>query len=321
VLRLRPDHFWAQCLAAICEIQTNQHGRAQVGLSVCLQREPRFVWLYLLRGFAAGQSAVQARVAGKALGIADGSFEAGAENQFEAAEADYQKALELLEQEPNEELHYVLFVNRALMRFQRGRLDDAVSDFRRAIQLDGRHQHAYAGLAQVFERQKKWDEAVEQLTRAIERKPGWAPLYRDRAAVQMERDDQAPAHRATALNDLEEAIRDEAPGRAVLASDQTARGELLRTSQRFEDALAACAAALDVVPDTTGLSACVRWCCSTRGVTRRRFARVTPRSHQGSRGPTSTRSAARPGPPAATRPVPSTIIRRPWKCVPASRAF
>jgi tRNA A-37 threonylcarbamoyl transferase component Bud32/tetratricopeptide (TPR) repeat protein len=144
VLRLRPDHFWAQCLAALCAIQTSQHARAQVGLNVCLQREPQFVWLYLLRGFAAGQSAVQAR-------------EAGAEHQFEAAEADYQKALALLEEKPNDELRYVLFVNRGLMRSQRGRLDEAVADFAQAIRINDRHHHAYAGLAQVFERQKRWN--------------------------------------------------------------------------------------------------------------------------------------------------------------------
>ena len=68
VLRSQPDHFWAQCLAAICAIQTNQHGMA----TNRPERLPRsasrgFVWLYLLRGFAAGQSAVQARAAGKAL--------------------------------------------------------------------------------------------------------------------------------------------------------------------------------------------------------------------------------------------------------------
>jgi tetratricopeptide (TPR) repeat protein len=39
------------------------------------------------------------------------------------------------------------------------------------------------------------------------------------------------------------------PGRTVLAGDQTARGDLLRQSQRFDEALAACAAALEVVPD------------------------------------------------------------------------
>ena len=249
VLRLQPDHFWAQCLAAICAIQTNQHGTATNGLNLCLQREPGFVWLYLLRGFAAGQSAVQARMAGKALQIQDGSFEAGAAEQFEAAEADYRKALELLERKPNDELRYVLLVNRALMRSQRGRLDEAVADFAEAIRLDGRHYNAWAGLAQVLQRQKRWDEAVEQFTQAIARKPGWPPLYRGRAAVQRTRDDPSPAQRAAALHDLEDAIRFEEPGNSVLASDQTDRGELLRESRRLEEALAACDAALQVRPD------------------------------------------------------------------------
>jgi len=249
VLRLQPDHFWAQCLSAICSIQTNQPGMASIGLNVCLQREPQFVWLYLLRGFASGQAAVQARAAGKALQIRDGSFEAGAENQFEAAEADYRKALELLARRPSDELRYVLLVNRALMRSQRGKLDQAVADFAEAIRLDERHYNAYAGLAQVYERQQKWDEAVEQLTQAIARKPGWSPLYRGRATVQMARDDASPEDRAAALRDLEDAIRHEAPGNTVLASDHTQHGELLRRGRRFEDALGACDTALKVVPD------------------------------------------------------------------------
>jgi tetratricopeptide (TPR) repeat protein len=164
------------------------------------------------------------------------------------AEADYQRALELLEARPNDELRYVLFVNRGLMRSQRGRLDGAVADFEQAIRVNERPHHAYAGLAQVSERQKRWDEAVEQFTRAIERKPGWAPLYRGRAAVHMGRSDPSPAERAAALADLERAIQYEPPGHAVLAGDQTARGELLRQSRQFEEALAACAAALEVVP-------------------------------------------------------------------------
>ena len=249
VLRSQPDHFWAQCLGAICAIQTKQYGTATNGLNVCLQREPGFVWLYLLRGFAAGQSAVQARVAGKALQIQDGSFEAGAAEQFEAAEADYRKALERLEQKPSAELRYVLLVNRALMRSQRGKLEEAAADFAEAIRLEGRYYNAWAGLAQVLQRQKRWDEAIEQFTQAIARKPGWPSLYRGRAAVQRTRDDPSPAQQAAALHDLEDAIRFEEPGNSVLASDQTDRGELLRESRRLEEALVACDAALQVRPD------------------------------------------------------------------------
>jgi tetratricopeptide (TPR) repeat protein len=135
------------------------------------------------------------------------------------------------------------------MRSQRGKLDEAVADFEAAIQVNQRPHHAYAGLAQVCQRQKNWDDAVEQFTRAIARKPGWPPLYRCRAAVQLGRDDPSPAQRAAALGDLEEAIRHEAAQSAALAGDHTARGELLRQSQRSEEALAACDAALAVVPD------------------------------------------------------------------------
>jgi tetratricopeptide (TPR) repeat protein len=233
VLRLQPDHLWAQCLSAIGSIQTHQYGMAKLALNVCLQREPDLVWLYLLRGFASGQSAVQAR----------------AKEQFEAAEADYREALERLDRKSNDELRYVLMVNRALMRSQRGRLDEAVADFTEAIRLDGRHYNAYAGLAQVFERQRKWDEVVARFTQAIARKPGWAPLYRGRAAVQRTRDDAPPAHRAAALGDLEAAIRYEVPSNPILASDHTRRADLLRQDQRFEEALAACDAALEAVPD------------------------------------------------------------------------
>src|SRR5262249_39232713 len=152
--------------------------------------------------FATGQSAVQARAASRALQIEDGSFEAGAENQLEAAEADYRKALGMLEQRPHAELRYAPLVHPALMRSHPGRLDEAAADFRAAIQLDGRHHHAYAGLAQVFQRQERWDEATEQFTRAIEHRPGWSPLHRARAAVHLARDDPAPAHYAAALGDL-----------------------------------------------------------------------------------------------------------------------
>jgi tetratricopeptide (TPR) repeat protein/tRNA A-37 threonylcarbamoyl transferase component Bud32 len=248
VLRSQPDHFWAQCLAAICAIQTKQYGMARLSLNACLRRAPEFVWLYLLRSFASGQSAVQARVAGKALGIEDGSFEAGVENRFEAAETDYRAALERLERKPSDELRYILMVNRALMRAQRGRLDEAVADFQEAIRLDGRPYNAYAGLAQVFERQKKWDDAQAGFTLALARNPGWPPLYRRRAAVQRGRQDASPAHRAAAMSDLEDAIRHEEPGSPELARDHTGRGELLRGSGRLEEALAACDAALAIVP-------------------------------------------------------------------------
>jgi tetratricopeptide (TPR) repeat protein len=222
---------------------------AKLGLSACIERKPDFAGLYLLRGYASAQTAVQARAVSKTLGITDGSIEAAAEVQFDAAEADAAKALELLKENPNDELSFAVLVNRALARFQRGRLEASVADFQQAIRLDGRHAVAYDDLALVLQAQGKWDQAVEQLTRAIERKPDWVRLYRDRALVQEARGDQTPAHRAAAVGDLEEAIRLEKPGDPSQASDHARRSDLLRRDRRFAEALAACDAALKIAPD------------------------------------------------------------------------
>src|SRR5205823_6325377 len=53
-LQSQPDHFWAQCLLAIGYLQTQRPTEARAGLTACLQRQPGFAWLYLLRGHAYG---------------------------------------------------------------------------------------------------------------------------------------------------------------------------------------------------------------------------------------------------------------------------
>ena len=59
-LRLRTDHFWAQCLWATSCMQLKQPSEARSGLNACILREPGFAWLYLLRGLASYQLAVRA---------------------------------------------------------------------------------------------------------------------------------------------------------------------------------------------------------------------------------------------------------------------
>jgi serine/threonine protein kinase/tetratricopeptide (TPR) repeat protein len=248
-LRMQPGHFWAKCLQAIAQIQSNQPGMAKLIVDGCIERAPERAWLYVLRGVASGQAAVQARVAGNNPAFAAGAFEAAAESAFAAAEADFGQALEFLDRAPNDELRYAVLNDRALMRFQRGRLDDAVADLRAATRLDARHFNAFASLAQVLQRGKKWDEAVEQFSQAIALKPALAALYRGRAAVLEERDDQTPEHRAAALRDLDEAIRLPESNASVKAGDHAARATVLRRERRFDDALAACDDALKIVPD------------------------------------------------------------------------
>ncbi len=73
VPQAQPDHFWSLCLGAIAAIQMNQPALAKLGLNAASQ-EPRFAWLYMLRGFATCQvSAVEARVSGSMPKIEDRS--------------------------------------------------------------------------------------------------------------------------------------------------------------------------------------------------------------------------------------------------------
>ena len=53
-LRERPEYFWAQCLSAVCWLKLRRPEPARAGFTACLQREPEFAWLYILRGFASG---------------------------------------------------------------------------------------------------------------------------------------------------------------------------------------------------------------------------------------------------------------------------
>ena len=188
---MKPDHFWAKCLLAICYIQTARFEGAKSCLDACLQTDPEFAWLYLLRGFASGQ------LVAKYLGLVKASpgrevpLKSAADFEFEEAEADLREAMERLRRTPDDELRYVLLVNRGLIRFQRGRLDEAAADYQEAIRSKKDPFLAHAELAHVYQKRDKPAEAVEQLTRAIALKPDWSPLYRGRAEV-LARGDASP---------------------------------------------------------------------------------------------------------------------------------
>jgi eukaryotic-like serine/threonine-protein kinase len=236
-IQLERDQFWAHALSALCWLQPkiDMPVLAKASLTTCLEREPGFAWLYILRGFAS--SRIPARSPQEAA------------RGFENAEADYDRAWKLLAQMPNDELRYVLLVNRGVLRFQHGKLDQAATDLQAAIQLNDHLYHPHEGLARVYLKQGKPDEAVGQFGLAIERKSDLAALYRGRADVHLARQDPTPAQRAQALGDLAQAIRLERPENRVLARDHTNRGRLLALEHRDADALAAWDVALKVDRD------------------------------------------------------------------------
>jgi tetratricopeptide (TPR) repeat protein len=223
----------------ICDIQTGQFSAAKARLDDCITTDPEFAWLYLLRGFASSTFAARNLAAGK---TPTANFE------FNLAEADFSQALERLQRAPDQDLQYVLLVNRGLNRFQRGQLDKAAADYNEAIRSRKESSVALAELGHVYQKEGKFAEAIEQFNRAIAIKPDWAPLYRERAKLRRARPDSSPADRAAALDDIKLAIQHEKIDSSVLAVDHTSRGEVLYEDERFDEALEESQLALKIAP-------------------------------------------------------------------------
>ena len=164
-LDAQPNHFWAQCLLAICDLNTRTNpGEAKAYLTGCLQSHSDLAWLYLLRAFASGQM-----------------------DMFDAAEADYREALQ---RDSGGRFRYALLNNRGLVRSQSRRFVEAVADLDEAIKLNPRQYSAFVTRAQVYRQQHRLVEAIKQLDRAIAlRPPDSARLYRTRALWNLERRD------------------------------------------------------------------------------------------------------------------------------------
>ncbi len=245
-LALEPDQFRAQLLLAVCQIQVEQTDQAKAGLTACLQREPRAISLYLLRGFAFGEEGYRRlKLAREAKGRLD-PLKAEAEAQFEAAEGDYRSALAL---EPDTSERYGLLVNRGALRLRRDRPEEAVVDLLKAVELKPDHVTAHVMLGQAYRRQGRTDEAVGEFTRGIELRPELAALYRSRALARIGKGKPSAEARELAISDIGEAIRLEKPGSAESAADRARRARLLLIAGRPGDALADCEAALRAVPD------------------------------------------------------------------------
>jgi tetratricopeptide (TPR) repeat protein len=249
-LELEPDHFWAQCFAVACALELGLPGEAKVRLTACLQRERQSAWLYLLRGIASTQVAAAALDLAKKSPSQQPALRTQTDLQLEAADGDYRHALQLLEQEPSTKLHYILLVNRGVLWQTRGVFDKAAESFEEAIGLEPDEPEAFAAIARVYQARGDASEAVKQYGRAIAVKADRAALYRGRAEVNLSRKDRTTAHQAQALADLEAAIRLDEPGSRALARDHTQRAGLLLLDHRRADALAACEAALAIVPDS-----------------------------------------------------------------------
>ena len=107
----------------------------KVVLDACLQTDPGVPMLYLLRSFASGQLGVKYLSLIKVSPGRETALKASAEFEFNEAELDINTALERLKSTPDEDLHYVLLLNRGYFRFQRGHIGEAAAAYQEAIGL------------------------------------------------------------------------------------------------------------------------------------------------------------------------------------------
>jgi tetratricopeptide (TPR) repeat protein len=220
VLLRQPDHFWALYLEALCHTKAKHWGEAKAEATACLSRRPTFAWARLLRATAESQ-----------LG------------ESQAAEDDFALALGRAE-EPA--ARWVALTNRGAMWDQCRRWDDAIRDFREAIALQPDNPEAYIGLAYAYRGRKEWAAAVAALDKALVLRPGDAGFYHSRAELDLDRGDATAAR-----HDFRQAIDHTAPGSAPkrLATDHVELAQLHHEAGKYQDALAACDAALRLLPD------------------------------------------------------------------------
>jgi eukaryotic-like serine/threonine-protein kinase len=232
------DQTSAHLLLAVCYLNMRPKllSAARTHLNTCIRSHPDLIGLYLMRASIFAEEGSQAH-------------EKEAEDAFEAAETDFRHALHL---NPNDDFRYVLLTNRGLLRLRSDRLDEAVADLDAAIRLKPNQYQAHTTLAQVHQRKGRLDDARVAFTRAIACHPdpsAMAGLYRSRALLYAPRKGISPAEYATALRDFEDAIRLE-PDKVLKASDNVWRARLFfGVGQQSQEALAACDAALKLVPD------------------------------------------------------------------------
>jgi eukaryotic-like serine/threonine-protein kinase len=218
VLEAKPGHFWAQYLNAICLLKHGRPAEARILLTACLAERSDFVWLYLLRGFA--QQELHA---------------------WDAADADFRKAAEM---PLDDNARYVLSVTRGVLRVRQERFADAVVDLKSAIERKPRAYQAYVNLAQAYRRLNKMDLALQQLNRAVELEPALAHPYRLRARLNLERNEPA-----LAVDDFGRAIERENKNSPFLVDDHVELGRLLLGDGKYAQALATFDAALELQKD------------------------------------------------------------------------
>ena len=259
-MRLDPDQTGAHLLLALCQYNSRPKrlGEARSSLGQVIRSHPDLPGLFLLRALIQGEEGVQAlsRIDPRRPGETE-ALKRQAAAAIKAAEADYTG---VLDRRPGDDYRHVVLVNRGTMYLQAGQLDRlcpdlverSLADLEAAIRVKRNDHTAYATLAQLHQKRGRLDEASLAFVQAIERTKDHATLaalYRSRALLYSSRRELPADRRAAAIADLDEAIRLQPNESPESAGDHVERARLLFGGGRHEEALAACATAIRLVPD------------------------------------------------------------------------
>jgi serine/threonine protein kinase/tetratricopeptide (TPR) repeat protein len=218
VLQREPGHFWAQYVAALCNLRKKEWIAAEARLNACLEKRRDEPLLLMHRALA----------------------RAGAGN-LALAEADFALVLQGRE-DPNYRAE--VLTNRAYMWTELKRWPDAERDLLQAIELQPADPRRYATLAVAYQNQHKREDALKAMNEAIKRQPGNAVLYFVRAQLHL-----VGGQTKEARSDFEACVAREPKGSPRWAD---ARVELARIKSKAGETAAAmddCDAVLQSVPD------------------------------------------------------------------------
>jgi Tfp pilus assembly protein PilF len=136
----------------------------------------RFVFLILLTACTA-----HAQEPVSADGFAQRGINRFEKNDFEGAIADFTKAIEL-----NAQQLEFCFYFRGIALYRRGRLDEAITDLSKAINLK-QHPRFYDDRGNLLAQKGDFEGAMADLNKAIEIEPKYAKAYGDRGVVHLMR--------------------------------------------------------------------------------------------------------------------------------------
>jgi tetratricopeptide (TPR) repeat protein len=214
---VQPDHFWSQCSFAVCCLHEHRWAEARAALTVCLVKRPDFVWAWLLRSYAQRE-----------------------QRAFAAAKADFQRAEQLLDRQPNEDARYALLVNRGVLRFDEDEVARLAAVGTAAGLAGGRGFALPAALGVLpGTAPGTIQEAAADLEQATRLRPQQYAPHLNLARVYQRQGRAKEAERS-----FRQALRLHPPGQ-VLAAYLTEKGRFLYARGRYSEALAACGAALE----------------------------------------------------------------------------